>query len=46
LKSEEEVFNGDAALKGKENTVFGGFFIQKEDLEGITRLTEGSFEQR
>jgi hypothetical protein len=25
LKSEEEVFNGDVALDGKEDTVFGGF---------------------
>jgi hypothetical protein len=27
LKSEEEVFNGEVALDGKENTDFGGFFL-------------------
>jgi hypothetical protein len=32
LKLEEDVFNGDVVSDSKEDTVFGGFLIEKGDL--------------
>jgi hypothetical protein len=45
LKSEEEVFNGDVALVGKEDTVFGGlFYLEGGSVRNYkTRLTERRF---
>jgi hypothetical protein len=35
LKSEEAVFNGDVALDGKEDMVFGEFLFRRRLCKGL-----------